>query len=342
MSFGIVVPFLNSDIHGHIGARHHRRRRHRRRRRGVSPRRAARRARVALVDEREPLTLTSAAARWVTATGGPAPTTRCADWSRAHRPLEEMADEEHERVPAVAPRLPVRHGERRQRRAAARDGARISAFGMGALRDTPMRVDVRAGAAEGYRDRPTARTCCWATRRARCFRTSPRRPRARCTCAAPVDERRRARRVDARRAVGATARRCARPRRSRSNGGRCARAACGSPAAAPSRATGSCSPRAPGCRARSGCSTSSFRCSRAHAKMTFRDPLGAVPRHAGFLIWDDPVDERPRACTCAPSTGRTATRRGSSGRIDTDVRDEPSWPPAFDQIRHRAFVVARH
>jgi glycine/D-amino acid oxidase-like deaminating enzyme len=68
----------------------------------------------------------------------------------------------------------------------------------------------------------------------------------------------------------------------------------------------------------------------AHAKMTFRDPLGAVPRHAGFLIWDDPVDERPSGVHVRPVDGPHGDEAWLIWTYDTDVRDEPAWPPAFD------------
>jgi glycine/D-amino acid oxidase-like deaminating enzyme len=90
----------------------------------------------------------------------------------------------------------------------------------------------------------------------------------------------------------------------------------------------------------------------AHAKMTFSDPLGAVPRSAPFLIWGDAMelpwrdDERaalgadPRTQRLvAPFPGGVHVRpvdgpRGDEAwfiwTYDVETHAEPTWPPTFD------------
>ncbi|AHG92476.1 FAD dependent oxidoreductase (plasmid) [Gemmatirosa kalamazoonensis] len=75
-----------------------------------------------------------------------------------------------------------------------------------------------------------------------------------------------------------------------------------------------------------------------HAKMLFRDPLGAVPRGAPFLIWNDPVDELPPGIHVRPVDGPHGDETWLIWTYDIEPRAEPVWPPTFDP-RHGEFLL---
>lgn len=75
--------------------------------------------------------------------------------------------------------------------------------------------------------------------------------------------------------------------------------------------------------------------SELHAKMTLRDPRGAVPRGAPFLIWVDPVqlageaEPRPAGVHVRPIDLAHGDELYLIWTFETEPR-EFSWPPAFD------------
>jgi len=94
-----------------------------------------------------------------------------------------------------------------------------------------------------------------------------------------------------------------------------------------------------------------------HAKLTFRDPLGAVPRDAPFLIWTDamelPWSDAERAALgdprlaesfvggvhARPVDGPYGDEAWLIWTYDTTTRDAPDWPPAFDP--HHGEILLR-
>lgn len=71
-----------------------------------------------------------------------------------------------------------------------------------------------------------------------------------------------------------------------------------------------------------------------HAKLTMRDPRGAIPRDAPFVIWNDPVTlgDRtfPAGVHARPVDGPHGDEAWLIWTYDDERRDVAEWPPRFD------------
>jgi len=67
-----------------------------------------------------------------------------------------------------------------------------------------------------------------------------------------------------------------------------------------------------------------------HAKVTFSDALGVIPRSAPFTIWIDPVADHPGGVHVRPVDGPRGNELFFIWTYHTDPID-PVWPPQFDQ-----------
>jgi glycine/D-amino acid oxidase-like deaminating enzyme len=66
-----------------------------------------------------------------------------------------------------------------------------------------------------------------------------------------------------------------------------------------------------------------------HAKLTIRDPLRSVPRDAPFVIWTDPIDHLPGGVHARPVDLVHGDELYLIWTFETDVRPYV-WPPEFD------------
>ena len=295
---------------------------------------------VVLVDEREPLTLTSDKGTQGYRNWWPGPdATMCRFVSRSIDLLEEMADES-----ANAFRLSrrgylfatARDAEADALRATART---VSAYGMGPLREHTSIDAYEPAAPEGYRDRPVGADLLTGDAARAAF------PYLAPETAAVLHVRRagwmNAAALGAwmlRRAVGAGLT-LVRDRVDavETSGGRVHGLRLAARGTLPcERLVLAAGPGMP--RALRLLGVELPLALEAHAKMTWRDPLGAVPRHAPFLIWDDPVDERPAGVHVRPVDGPHGDEAWLIWTYDTDTRDVPAWPPAFDP-RHGEILL---
>jgi glycine/D-amino acid oxidase-like deaminating enzyme len=78
-----------------------------------------------------------------------------------------------------------------------------------------------------------------------------------------------------------------------------------------------------------------------HAKLTVRDPRGAVQRDAPFVIWNDPVEIGGRPLPAGVHMRPVDLTHGDELQLiwtfETGVR-QYEWPPRFDD-RHREILL---